>query len=212
MDIRVEQSFILYAFCSVKYSGRAKSTLVPGNYLITHKNDGTLKIDGGALCTPLNYQPPGAVMHKIENSLISIRRDEKIIINIKKIHYYQELKNWSTNKIKIKKTEAQLRDKIIDQIDQILKIKTIEVFKEFKTPVGAIDILAIDDNNIYHIIEVKRGKANLATCSQLERYCFYFVDIMKNVKDYIASPDISDNALRYANDNYQTYLKIEHSI
>lgn len=212
MAIRVEQSFVLYAFCSVKYDGRAKSTLIPGNYLITHKNDGTLRIDGGSLCTPLNYQPPGAILHKVKDSLISIRKNEKITIEIDKIHYYQELRNWSSNKIEIKKTEAQLRDKIVNKIDKILKVKTIEVFKEFKTPVGDIDILAIDEYDTYHIVEVKRGKANLATCSQLERYCFYFVDIMKNVKDYIASPDISDNALRYANENYQTYLKVEHSI
>jgi endonuclease len=210
--VRVEQSFVLYAKCSVEYIGRAKSTLSLGNYLITHKNDGTLRIDGGRLCTPLNYQPPGAILHKRGKSLISLRKDEKIIIKIKKIHYHKELKKWSTNKIDIVKTEAQLRDHIIDNIDDVLKTKTIEVFKEFKTPVGSIDILAIDVYNTYHVIEVKRGKASLFACSQLDRYCNYFIDIYKNVKDYIASPDISDNALKYAESNYQTYLKVEHSI
>jgi RecB family endonuclease NucS len=210
--IRVEQSFVLYAQCSVCYDGRAKSTLIPGNYLITHKNDGTLKIDGGALCTPLNYQPPGAIMYKQGNILISLRKGEKITIEVDKVYYYQELKEWSTNKIDISKTEAQLREKIAANIDDILGIKSVEVFQEFKTPVGDIDVLAIDIYDTYHIVEVKRGKASLATCSQLERYCFYFIDIMKNVRDYIASPDITDNALRHAGENYQTYLKVEHSI
>ena len=211
-QIRVEQSFVLYAKCSVQYDGRAKSTLIPGNYLITHKNDGTLKIDGGALCTPLNYQPPGAIMYKKGKTLISIRKGEKITIKIDKIYYHRELKEWSTNKIDISKTEAQLRDRIAANVDSILEIQSVEVFREFKTPVGDIDVLAIDIHDTYHIIEVKRGKANLATCSQLERYCFYFIDIMKNVRDYIASPDISDNALRHAGDNFQTYLKVEHGI
>lgn len=211
-QIRVEQSFVLYALCSVFYDGRAKSTLIPGNYLITHKNDGTLRIDGGALCTPLNYQPPGAILHKNKNQLISLRKNEKIVIVIEKIHYYQELKDWSTNKIDITKTEAQLRSKIATNIDEILEIQSVEVFEEFKTPVGDIDILAIDIYDTYHIIEVKRGKASLSTCSQLERYCFYFIDINKNVRDYIASPAISDNALRYSEENFQTYLQVEHSI
>lgn len=210
--IRVEQSFVLYAHCDVAYDGRAKSTLKSGNYLITHKNDGTIRIDGGALCTPLNYQPPGAILTKIGQQLISKRKNEQLIINLKEIHYYQELKNWSVNKINITKTESELRDYIYNNIDIILNIQPVELFKEFKTPVGDVDILAIDKHDTYHVIEVKRGKANLATCSQLERYCNYFADIMKNVRDYIASPMISDNARRYALENHQTYLSIEHSI
>jgi len=62
-----------------------------------------------------------------------------------------------------------------------------------------------------NVIEVKRAKSTLATCSQLERYCGYFVDIMKGVKDYIASPEISDNALKYTEKNFQTYLKVNHN-
>lgn len=210
--IRVEQSFILYAFCSVQYDGRAKSTLIPGNYLITHKNDGTLKIEGGELCTPLNYQPPGAILNKVGNILISIRKNEEINIKIDKLYYYQELQEWSTNKINITKTEKDLRDYIYNNIQKIVGITPIEIYKEFKTPVGDIDILAIDEYDTYHVIEVKRGKANLATCSQLDRYCNYFINIMKNVRDYIASPDISDNAKRYAEENFQTYLQVQHSI
>jgi len=209
-NIRVEQSFVLYAYCSVQYDGRAKSYLDPGNYLITHKNDGTLRIDGGALCTPLNYQPPGAILYKKGNRLISKRKCETIIIEIFNMHHYQELKDWSFNKIEITKTEAELRDRLYDNIEQVLNIKVKEIFKEFKTPVGLIDILVIDEHDTYHVIEVKRGKSNLATCSQLERYTYYFISIMKNVQDYIASPDISTNALNFANENFQNYLKAEH--
>ena len=210
MDIRVEQSFILYANCEVYYDGRAKSHLDKGNYLITHKNDGTLRIDGGSLCTPLNYQPPGAVLYKQGNRLLSNRKDEKILIKVFDIHYYQELKEWSTNKIEITKTEAQLRDKLMENIEEVLGVKAKEIFKEFKTPVGLVDLLVIDEFDTYHVVEVKRGKANLATCSQLERYGYYFISIMKNVRDYIASPDISDNALRFSKENFQSYLKVEH--
>lgn len=210
MNIRVEQSFILYAHCSVEYNGRAKSTLIPGNYLITHKNDGTLRIDGGSLCTPLNYQPPGAILYKQPSGLISKRKKETIIINLEKIYHYQELQDWSTNKIDITKTEANLRDKLAADIHKIINANFIEVFKEFKTPFGVIDILAIDNQGIYHVVEVKRARSTLSTCSQVSRYCQYFNDIMMNVKGYIASPEISKNALKYANQHSQTYLKVDH--
>lgn len=211
--IRVEQSFTLYAKCNVIYDGRAKSTLKTGNYLITHKNDGTLRIDGGALCNPLNYQPPGAILRaENKNQLISTRKKEIITINLEKIHFYKELQDWSTNKIKILKTEAQLRDKIANNIEKYVAAPIKEVTTEFKTPIGDIDILAIDVYDTYHIIEVKRGKASLSTCSQLERYSNYFLDIDKNIRDYIASPDISSNALKYTQDHFQVYLHVEHSI
>lgn len=164
------------------------------------------------MCNPLNYQPPGAILYRKANKLISIRKNEIIEINVEEVLYYQELLNWSTNKISIIKTEKNLRDYIYDNIDKLLGIKTVEKHKEFKTPVGDVDILAIDVYGTYHILEVKRGKASLAACSQLERYCNYFVDISKNVRDYIISPDISEGARQYASDNFQTYIKIDHSI
>ena len=208
--IRIEKSFTLYADCQVDYDGRAKSTLNHGNYLIIHKGDGTLLIHGGTLCTPRNYQPPGAILHKKGNKLTSVRKEETIVITIRKIWKYDEIDGWSNNRISITKTEKELQDYIVDNFKNVLGFKPLEIHKEFITPVGNIDILAIDEYNIYHIIEVKRGKASLASCSQLERYSNYFIDIMKNVCDYIASPDASSNAVNYMDEQRQIWLQINH--
>ena len=192
------------------YDGRAKSTLKPGNYLIIHKNDGTILIHGGTLCTPRNYQPPGAILYKVGNVLISIRKNEKIIITIDKIIQYNEVNDWSNNKIDITRTERELRDYIAGNVEEVLGFKPVEVHIDFITPVGNIDILIIDEDDIYHVIEVKRGKASLSTCSQLERYSNYFIDIMKNVCDYVASPDASHNAINYMTDQRQVWLQVNH--
>jgi len=202
---------MLYAECTVNYDGRAKSTLENGKHLIIHKNDGTLLIHGGRLCTPLNYQPPGAIMYKKKNKLISKRNNEIIIIAINEIITYEELHQWSAKKIAISKTEKELRDHIVAHFYEIFGFHPVEIYIEFATPVGHIDILAIDEYNIYHVIEVKRGKASLASCSQLERYSNYFIDIMKTVRDYLTSPDISKGALNYAKKVHQTWLKVEHT-
>ena len=208
--IRVEQCFILYANCQVDYNGRAKSFLENGNFLIIHKGDGTLLIHGGTLCTPRNYQPPGAILKLFDNKLISDRKGEKIVITINKKLDYTELTNWSTNKIDISKTEDNLRNYIADNIDKLLGIKSVEVYKEFKTPVGSVDLLAIDSKGLYHIIEVKRGTASLQSVSQLTRYSDYFLSIERNICDYVASPKISKNALRLMNEQSQTWLQVDH--
>jgi len=209
-QIRVEQPWILYADCEVNYNGRATSNLERGNLLIIHKSDGTLLIQGGTLCTPRNYQPPQAIMHKIGNKLISKRKNETICIFIYEIIYYKELSDWSIKKIDIHKTEKDLRDYIVNNIEEILGFKPIELFTEFNTPVGSVDVLAIDRHNTYHIIEVKRGKISIVGCTQLERYSNYFIDIMKNVRDYLIAPEISTNALNYVKEMKQTYLEIDH--
>lgn len=211
-QVRVEQSFIFYAKCRVDYDGRAKSTLEAGNHLIIHKNDGTLLIHGGALCTPLNYQPPGAILYKQGNQLISKRKDETIIITVEKSLSYEELCSWSTKKIEIHQTEKELRDYIAGNIKGVLGFEPVEVHVEFATPVGNVDVLAIDEWGTYHVIEVKRGSASLASCSQLERYSNYFIEIMKNVNDYLASPKISENALRYATEMRQNWVQIDHDV
>jgi RecB family endonuclease NucS len=211
-QIRPEQSFSLYANCTVDYDGRARSTLEKGNYLIVHKSDGTLLIHGGTLCTPRNYQPPGAILKLDKNKIISFRKGELIVITVFKILSYNEFKDWSKQRIDITKTEKELRDKIASDINNFLKTKVKELHIEFPTPVGNIDILAIDEDDIYHVIEVKRGKANLAACSQLDRYSTYFINIMKNVKDYIASPDVSSNAIEHMGTLRQTWIKAVHSI
>lgn len=211
--IKVVYPFILYAKCDVIYVGRASSTLVPGNYLIIHKNDGTIKIEGSELFTPLNYQPPGAMLiwDESKKQLISNRNDEQLIITLYDIFYYKELKHWSNNKIHITKTESELRDKIYEQLNTILGVSIKEAFKEFRTPVGSIDILAVDENEIYHIIEVKRGKPNISACGQLDRYCSYFDKIGQKNYGYIASPKITSNALKYINESSnRKYINVNY--
>lgn len=209
--IRVEQPFILYAFCKIEYDGRAKSSSEFGNHLIIHKTDGTLLIHRNRLCTPLNYQPPKAILKKDKNYLISCRKDETIKIVVDKIVNYTELANWSSKEIKISRTEKELRDYIVDHLEDLLDLQFAEKFIEFETPVGYIDILGIDEHGIYHVIEVKRGKASLASCSQLNRYSQYFLEIGKSVRDYLASPSISKNALRHAKEMKQTWIKVNHN-
>lgn len=205
--INVERPFILYCNATIEYNGRAKSTCNHGNYIIFRKGDGTLQIHGNTLSKPLNYQPPGAVMHKDGCKLISVRKNETIVIIISSIIDYIELPDWSTNKIELVGNEFDYRTEYIKNIPKTF-IK--EIYTEFKTPNGAIDLLILDNNDVYHIYEFKRRKAGLNGCSQLLRYLEYFKSVSgKKCIGYLVAPSISKNALKFLIDNDVDFIEFE---
>lgn len=206
--INVSKPFVLYAQCSVDYDGRASSHLDEGNYLIVRKTDGSLMIHGNTLCVPINYQGSKATLTKDGKKLISTRKKETITVHVSNIWWYEEVVDWSEGKISISKTEFQLRDKIAFNISALLNAKIVSCQTEAPTSVGTMDILAIDDKGQCHIVEVKRGKANLAAVSQLKRYVDYYQ--LQSCVGWLASPDISKNALKHLNDNGLKWLQVSH--
>ncbi len=183
----------MYASCAVTYEGRAKSTLQEGNYLIIHKTDGTLLINGGSLLKPLNFQPPGAILIVKGNTLISQRKDETITIDINTIYNYYELNMWSDFKIDITGTEKDMVDRFISNIKEYNIDISKGLYREYRTPVGPIDILAIGD--IYTVIEVKRRTAGVVAYTQLKRYCDYLGQVGKPVQGCMVSPKISKSII-----------------
>jgi len=206
VDIDVSKSFVLYAKSEIKYDGRATSILDIGNYLIIYKDDGSILIHGGNKIQPKNYQGSKSKIHISDNKIISTRKSETITIiihNIINVFYPEE---WSHKGIKITKTEKDLVDKIIKNIDNLLDRNIDSVETEYPTDAGPIDIIAWDYYGMAHVIEVKRGKANINACSQVRRY----VEYIDNGKTYIASPKISKNALNYCKKHGIKWLEIDH--
>ena len=198
----------MYAKCSITYRGRAESTLELGNYFILHKRDGTLLIHGGLLSKPLNYQPPGAELFVLPDKIISKRKEERIEIDLKKVHFYKELPDWSEFPIKITKTEEELKQKFIRCApDYFNNIRTIE--DEAPIPLGKIDVLIITEDNTYHVIEIKRKKANISACSQLLRYVDYFRLAEFKSIGYLVAPAVSKTVPDYLMKNNLQFIKFD---
>lgn len=208
--IRIDRPFSLYATCSIEYEGRAKSTLTPGNYLIIHKGDGTLLIHGASKFNVLNYQPPGAILRREHDHLISTRKNETIKIHLQQIIHYYEFPDWS-NKIDITMTEKHLRLQIIENIGMILNDAIIETIPEFATPYGPVDLVAISSTGLYYIIEIKRNKAALAGATQLGRYLSYFREIEQETQGWLMSPAISSGALEYCRKHGFHWGSVRHA-
>lgn len=194
--IDISSPFILYAECEIVYDGRAYSTLDLGNYLIVHKQDGSLSIHGSTKIPPRNYQPSKSVLSKFANMIICRSKKEKIVIIIHNILNVFYPKYWSDTDIVISRTEKQLVDKLCSNIESYLGVGIVDLVREYPTPVGPIDVAATDSDGTVHIIEAKRKRGTLANCTQLKRYV-ECIGENKPVRGYLACPEINESARKY---------------
>jgi len=202
--IDLKAPFLLYANCSIEYDGRANSKLKPGNYLVIHKNDGSLLIHGGDKTTAKNYQSSGAVLELAANAVVSRRRNETIKVIISEILFYKALDNWSEHNIAIVKTESDLVNKLVANIDDYLGIEVEKVIREYTTDLGKVDVCAIGKDGKLHLIEVKRIKATKNHCNQLRKY----MDCVDNSLGYLASPEIGESTLKFMNEKGYKWIQV----
>ncbi len=199
----VKHGFILFGKMSVTYSGRASSTLEPGYYLLIRKPDGSTAIHGGELIPALNYQQAGSKMYQ-EGKQLTVKSDtETMVIDILEILNCYKPTQWSTNKIKLNKTEKQLRDWLADNIKNYLP-NIINTIKEAPTAHGPVDLIAIDSQDTNHIFEIKRTTINLSAITQVRKY----METFDNPVGYVAAPSIFKNAQLYADRHKITYIKL----
>lgn len=203
--INVDDPFILYAKCSVEYDGRAYSTLDVGNYLIVHKQDGSFLIHGADLSTPRNYQGPKSYLEYDGDKLICKSKKELIVVNIHSIINYIKLSDWSTAKIEISRTEKELVDKLCNNWSEYFQKEASDIFREYKTDNGPIDIVGIVGDD-YYIVEVKRKKGTINNCVQLKKYA---EAIDGNTIEFLASPAITDNAMKYLSNNGMYWIRVD---
>lgn len=206
MIVKPDKPFFLYFRGKVLYFGRAESTLQEGNYAVLHKGDGSLMIHGNRLVNPLNYQSSKSIMTVDGNKIVSERKGEVIEIHVDSVIDYYEIHDWSSHKIDISKTENDLRDKIISNINSHFD-NVLEIHKEYQTPLGPIDLLVV--NEVYNVIEIKRKRASLNACTQLERYLGYFEKIGQPTIGYIFCPSMTDNALNYMDERGLKFVSVD---
>lgn len=208
-NVDCNSAFILYADCSVIYDGRARSTLERGRYLIIHKSDGALLIHNGAANQPVNYQGSKAKLSVDGDLLISVRKKERLEICVHEVINHTSLTSWSMSEIVIRDTEHDLVKKIEQNWNDVIKIPVGRIEREFSTQYGPIDLAGISDDGTHVIVEVKRGKASLSHCSQLNRYNEHFT--MKHIKCVciLASPQIGKNAHNYLRSHGYTWISVD---
>ncbi len=189
--------------CTVEYSGRAKSTLERGSYLIIYKSDGSLAIHGNAKIMPLNYLSSGSKLEINGNNYVWTKRKETISITVHG-KAWDQAATLSEHKPKIINTEKDLVDKIVRLWPELIG-DTGEIIREHQTIHGPIDLYA-ESREGHVLIEVKRKNATLKDITQAIRYRETFKE---PVRCYVAAPKISKNALAYAEKHRVIFLKVD---
>lgn len=185
----------------VHYTGRAKSKLGKGQYLLISKPDGTLLLHGPEGRNPINWQPSGSKLRaKLDERLeiISVRTNpkEKVQIIVSKISIAiitklekGEFTLWENEKAMVNSVFAN---------PELLEEGFHPIRREAQTPYGKIDLVGRNEKGELLICEFKRGKAGLSSVSQLKRYLRYYREINqdKNIRGIIVSPEITSSANR----------------
>lgn len=201
----LNKPLIIYAKCTVEYDGRAKSVLDNGNYLIIYKSDGSLLIHAGTKVYARNYQQSGSKLTYNDNKIVATRKSETITIFLDSIHYQENLEDWSQLETKLVNRESDLVDKLEGNLTKYINIDAVEVKREFSTPMGKVDLYAVDSSGLKHVIEVKRVKATKSHCNQLRKY----LDCIENSVGYIASPSIGKSTVEHMDKKGYNWIKID---
>lgn len=203
--------FTLYCNCSVKYEGRAYSTLESGNYLVIYKADSSIQIHGSNKIQPRNYQGSKTKVEYLDGDIICINKKEKITITVNHVIFIKMIEDWSSHEIKISRTESELVEKILNNIgDYIDDSHKCVVEREYKTDNGPIDLFAYTLDH-GHLIEVKRRKATVTDGTQLNKYHEAVLTqniLIPKLTCYLAAPAIGKNAQRYLDEKGYQFIEI----
>jgi len=202
----IGDSWVAWADCEVAYVGRALGLLAKGSYLIHRKPDGSVSIHGGDLTKPKNYIRSTDITVE-DKVIIFSNKKEKLKIKIYKLHWKQTMNAWATNKVNLYRTEQQLVDKLIRDIDTWIPPHPDRIIhREYRTAGGPVDV-AVECGEDLHILEVKRRNVTVKDITQVLKYDDFVEH--SHAKLYLVAPGISANGLAYAEKNSITFIELD---
>ncbi len=195
------QSIVIFANCSVRYSGRAESFLADGDRIIIIKPDKTLLVHQPAGSAPINYMKDSTIHRLVEGSQLILKSRNLLLKEFMDIYFnkvysvsYQDLED--NARIQLIGSEKDMSEMIYKNPSLIEKgFRPLSMEEHVRY--GFIDVFGHDRNGTLVIVECKRYIADFKAVEQLKRY----VDKIKQSKGIekargiIAAPKIAPNAL-----------------
>ncbi len=169
------RTLIVAGNCHVHYTGRAKSTLEPGERLLIIKEDGSLLVHRPVGYEPVNWQPAGSVFHvqPKDNALevhgVRQKPRESVRVTFDAVYMVSALSLADSGDFLLHATEDDMHRAIL------LKPELFEdgfkpISWEKKVEPGFVDIYGEDKNGKLVIVEVKRKTASKEAALQLAKY------------------------------------------
>lgn len=197
-----EETVLLVGECSVKYEGRASSTLEPGDRVLLIKQDGSLQVHRPFDLSPVNWQPPGSILRlRIQDRSLIIRAynprgRESLEIVFSKIALLAVLDLRDSGSFFLHASEEEMRSAILLQ-PSILEEGFKPLAVERPIEPGFVDILGLDGRGTLTVVEVKRREAGKEAVLQLKRYVDSLrMETGKEIRGIIAAPGLARGAQR----------------
>lgn len=195
-----EDTVLIVGECSVKYDGRASSTLEPGDRIVLIKSDGSLQVHRPFELSPVNWQPSGSILRvRIQGGLLFVRAynprgRESLEVVFSKILLLAVLGLRDTGSFFLHASEEDMRSAILRQ-PSILEEGFKPLAVERQTEPGFVDVLGLDGRGILTVVEIKRNDAGRDAVLQLKRYVDSLkMETGKEVRGIIAAPGLARGA------------------
>jgi RecB family endonuclease NucS len=169
------RTLIVAGKCKVLYSGRAKSTLEPGERILIIKNDGSLLVHRPEGYEPVNWQPSGSVFHvqtkagSIEVHAVRQKPRESVRVIFDDVFMVSALSLVDSGEFSLYASEKDMHRAILLK-PSLLEEGFKPISYEKKIEPGFVDVYGVDKNGKLVVVEVKRKTARKEAVLQLSRY------------------------------------------
>jgi len=161
--------------CHVRYTGRAKSTLEPGERILIIKEDGSLLVHRPVGYEPVNWQPPGSIFHvqtkadSIEVHAVRQKPRESVRVTFDEVFMVSALSLVDSGEFALYASEQNMHRAILLK-PSLLEEGFKPISYEKKVEPGFVDVYGVDKNGRLVVVEVKRKTAGKEAVLQLAKY------------------------------------------
>ena len=169
------RTIIVAGKCKVLYSGRAKSTLEPGDRILIIKEDGSLLVHRPVGYEPVNWQPSGSVFHvqtkadSVEVHAVRQKPRENVRVLFYEVFMVSALSLNDSGEFSLYASEKEMHRAILRK-PSLLEEGFTPISYEKKVEPGFVDVYGVDKNGKLVVVEVKRKTAGKEAVLQLARY------------------------------------------
>ena len=169
------RTVIIAGNCKVLYSGRAKSTLEPGERMLIIKEDGSLLVHRPVGYEPVNWQPSGSVFHvqakadAVEVQAVRQKPRENVRVIFYAIFMVSALSLTDSGEFSLHASEKEMHRAILKK-PSLLEEGFTPISYEKKVEPGFVDVYGVDKNGRLVVVEVKRKTAGKEAVLQLSKY------------------------------------------
>ncbi|MEM4717772.1 MAG: endonuclease NucS [Desulfurococcaceae archaeon] len=200
-----KNTIIIIGECRVDYEGRGASRLEPGERIVIIKQDGAVLVHRPFGYSPVNWQPSASVIEVVYRDGIGLiihavrnKPREYLTIVFTSVELVICSRLNDTGDFTMYADEREVRDVILDNpslIENGLRVLSIE--KQIGD--GYVDIYAVDKENKYVLIELKRITATRESVMQLYKYIEQFKNEYGSTpRGVLVAPAFSPTALELA--------------